>query len=106
MALERVFQASLIKELEALFPGCVILKNDAGYLPGVPDLLVLYRDMWAMLESKKSATAKRQPNQPYYVEKFGGMSFAAFIHPGNKETVLRELQQTFNAIGDARVSWR
>jgi len=48
--LESAFQANLIKELETLFVGCVILKNDANYIQGFPDLLILYKNNWAVLE--------------------------------------------------------
>ena len=51
--LESKFQANLIKELKKRFEGCVVLKNDAGYLIGIPDLLVLYEDKWAALECKR-----------------------------------------------------
>ena len=64
--LERNFQANLIQKLKRMFPGCIVMKNDASYKQGIPDLLVLYRDRWASLECKKSAGAKRQPNQEYY----------------------------------------
>jgi hypothetical protein len=91
--LERDYQAGLIKRIKRLLPGCVVLKNDSAYLQGVPDLTILYRDMWAMLEVKASPSAAHQPNQEYYVELLGEMSFAAFIHPQNEEEVLRDLQQ-------------
>lgn len=92
---ESKFQAHLIDTLTEMFPGCFILKNDPEYKQGVPDLIILYRDMWAMLEVKTSANAKERPNQRYYVEMLNDMSFAAFIHPDNEADVLYELQQAF-----------
>lgn len=95
--MESRFQRGLILKLEGLFPGCFILKNDPNYLQGVPDLLVLWGRHWAMLEVKASRTARPRPNQPYYVDLLGQMSFAAFIYPENEEDVLRDLQQAFSA---------
>lgn len=95
--LERDFQAGLIKELKVIFPGSIITKLDSGYIQGIPDLLILYKDKWAALECKKSARAKRQPNQEYYVGLMNEMSFSRFICPENKEEVLYELQQTFKS---------
>ena len=92
--LERDFQAKLIKEIKQIFKGCIVMKNDSSYIQGIPDLLILYRDKWAALEVKKSATAHHQPNQEYYVELMDEMSYASFIYPENKEEVLYELQQT------------
>lgn len=91
--LESGFQDRLIEKIEDLFPGCMVFKMDQ--IQGIPDLLVLYQDKWASLECKRSAGAKRQPNQEYYVEKMDEMSFARFISPENKEEVLDELQQIF-----------
>lgn len=95
--LERDFQAKLIRELKELFPGCIVMKNDSSYIQGIPDLLVLYRDNWASLECKKSVTAKKRPNQEYYVDLMDEMSFSRFICPENKEEVLHELQQAFGS---------
>lgn len=95
--LERAFQARLIKELKEIFEGCIVLKNDSSYIQGIPDLLVLYKDRWAMLECKKSSSAKKRPNQEYYVDLMDKMSFSRFICPENKEEVLHELQQTFES---------
>ena len=92
--LERDFQRNLIKELKDIFVGCIIMKNDSSYIQGIPDLLILYKDRWAALEVKKSATASHRPNQEYYVDKMNEMSYASFIYPENKEDVLDELQQT------------
>jgi len=95
MSLESEFQSGLKKELEALFPGCIILKNDPNYMQGIPDLLVLWGNKWAALEAKRAFNSRRQPNQPYYVQLMDEMSFAAFINPENKEDVLRDLQHAF-----------
>ena len=92
---ESKFQSDLKDDLKELFPGCIVTKLDSSYIQGIPDLLVLYKDKWATLECKKSANAKRQPNQPYYVDMMNEMSFSSFIYPENKEEVLRELQQAF-----------
>lgn len=93
--LESKFQADLKKELEKRFPGCIVTKLDSSYIQGIPDLLVLWRDKWAVLECKKNESAKKQPNQEYYVKKMNEMSFSKFIYPENKEEVLNDLQQAF-----------
>lgn len=93
--LESIFQAKLIKELKEMFPGCIVMKNDASYIQGIPDLLVLYNKKWASLEVKKSANASRQPNQEYYVDKMNEMSFSRFICPENRDEVLDELHLYF-----------
>ena len=95
--LESQFQAKLIKELKKLFPGCIVMKSDSGYLQGIPDLLILFNDKWAALECKPPAGAKKQPNQEYYVGKMDEMSFSRFICPENKEEVLHDLQQSFQS---------
>ncbi len=92
---ESKFQSDLKKELQDMFPGCMITKLDSGDIQGIPDLLVLYKDKWAVLENKRSVKASHQPNQDYYVDKMNGMSFASFIYPENKETVLGELREKF-----------
>lgn len=97
MKKENRFQAALIKELKVIFPGCMVLKNDSSYCQGIPDLLLLYKDHWAMLECKRSSSASHRPNQDYYIEKLGEMSYASFISPDNKERVLDELQQAFQS---------
>lgn len=97
MKRENQFQSALIKELKIIFPGCVVLKNDSSYCQGIPDLLILYKDRWAMLECKRSSSATHRPNQDYYIQKLGEMSYASFISPENKKEVLDELQQTLQS---------
>ncbi len=99
MVKEASYQASLIKKLKDLFPGCVVLKNDSGYLQGIPDITVLYRDKWAVLEVKASADSPERPNQKYYIDKLDSMSYSAFICPENEKAVLHDLQQTFGFDG-------
>lgn len=96
---ENRYQAKLIRKLEALFPGCVILKNDPQYRQGILDLTLFYGPTWACLEVKASATAAERPNQAYYVEQLNDMSFAAFIFPENEEEVLAALQEAFSSRG-------
>lgn len=93
--LESQYQSKLIAEIERRFPGCVILKNDPEYVNGIPDLLILFGNRWAMLEVKARATSPTRPLQPYWVERLDQMSFAAFIYPSNQEQVLRGLEQAF-----------
>lgn len=93
--LEKDFQAKLIKDLKKIFTGCLVMKLDSGYIQGIPDLLILYKNKWAVLECKKSANAKHQPNQDFYVDMLNKMSFSKFIYPENKEEVLNELRKAF-----------
>jgi hypothetical protein len=93
--LERDFQRSLVSELKALFVGCIVTKLDTSHIQGIPDLLILYKNKWATLECKRSASAKRQPNQLYYVDRMNEMSFSRFICPENREEVLNALKLYF-----------
>lgn len=95
MPLESDFQRKLKEDLRRLFPGCYILKNDANYMRGVPDLIILYKDKWAMLECKRAPKSSKRPLQDYHRDTLMEMSFAAFIQPENKGEVLHALQQVF-----------
>jgi Holliday junction resolvase-like predicted endonuclease len=101
---ENRYQAKLIKKLEKLFPGCVILKNDTSYRQGILDLLILWNDRWASLEVKDSETSSMRPNQEYYMERLDNMSFAAKIFPENEGEVLSALQQAFKSSRRTRIS--
>lgn len=104
--LERDFQRALIKELKAMFEGCIITKLNSGHIQGIPDLLILWGKHWATLECKQSAKANKRPNQEYYVKRMNDMSFSRFIFPENKEEVLHELEQAFRPGGKPRLSKR
>jgi hypothetical protein len=93
--LERDYQAGLIDRISMRFPGCFILKNDEQYIQGIPDLTILYGTYWVMLEVKKSAKEPYRPNQEYYLEVLGEMSYTATIFPENEAEVLDEVQSAF-----------
>ena len=105
---ENAFQSELIKEIKDRYPGCIVLKNDANYIQGFPDLTVLYEDKWAVLECKRSREEVEtpRPNQAYYVKRLDEMSYSSFIFPENKEQVLDELEQTFKPRRKSCVSKR
>lgn len=93
--LENRFKTNLVKELKSMFPGCIITHLDPNEVQGIPDLLILFENKWAVLEGKKSARASHRPNQSYYVELMNNMSFASFIYPENKDEVLDALYLHF-----------
>ena len=97
MRKESDFQNSLIYEIKQRLPGAIVIKLDAHYIQGIPDILILYKDRWASLECKKSEKATHRPNQEYYVEKMNKMSFSSFIFPENRTEVLNELQRALES---------
>lgn len=93
--LESEFQANLIKELEALIPGCMVLVKPGYYIQGFPDLMVLYKNMWVALECKQSATSDFQPNQEWWVSQLDEMGYAATIYPENSKEIIDEVLRSF-----------
>lgn len=94
---ENKFQGELIKELEEMFPGALIVKNDPNYRQGFPDLSIMYGKHWALLECKRSLDEEYQPNQEDYLQMADAMSFGRMICPENKEEVLHDLQRSFDS---------
>lgn len=94
---ESQFQAQLIKKLNKMLPGIIILKNDPNYIQGIPDLILLYKNRWAALEVKRGATASVRPNQAHYVRTMYAMSYAAFVYPENESEILSEVQRSLTA---------
>lgn len=95
MPIESSFQRKVLDRIQQDFPEAVILKNDSGYLQGIPDFVIFYYGCYAMLEFKASRNATVQPNQKYYVDLFSAWAYAAFVHPGNVEQVMYDLQLAF-----------
>lgn len=89
---ETLYQRRLISKLHSIIPDCFIIKNDPSLNQGMPDLLILVGNQWAMLEVKPFSKAPIQPNQEYYIEFFNEMAFASFIWPEIEEQVLHDLQ--------------
>lgn len=104
MKKESKFQSDLIKELKTIFPGCMVLKTDPNYIQGFPDLLILFKNMWAALECKREKASNHQPNQEAYVDLLNRMSFSSFIYPENKQEVLDGLQKAFRSKRKTRIS--
>lgn len=96
--LESEFQKELVKKLRVIFPGAIVLKNDSSYLQGIPDLSIMFKDQYAILEVKKSPKEPYQPNQEFYLEKIGEHTFTATIYPQNENEVLGSLQKFFNHV--------
>ena len=94
---ESDFQSDVIDEIQKTYDGCIVTKLDSGYIQGIPDFLILYKNRWAALEFKKDENAPPRPNQPYYVDRMNKMSFSRFIYPENKEEVMHDLQQAFES---------
>lgn len=95
--LESGFRLRVCARIKDMFPGCIIIITDPTTQQGIPDRIILWHNKWAALEFKQSRTAKKRPNQDYYVDIMDRMSFAAFIYPENEEEVLRELELAFTA---------
>lgn len=96
MKKESAFQSKLINDIKKRWPGSLVMKNDPNYIQGIPDLTVLYKDRWALLECKRSSNGAKQKNQDKYVEKCNEMSFSRFVYPENRDSVLDELEVHFN----------
>ena len=93
--LESAFQRKVIARLKLTFPNCIVQKENEQYRQGAPDLLILFKDKWAALETKRSKDAPHRPNQGYWVERMDKMSYASFIYPENEEQVFKELEEVF-----------
>jgi hypothetical protein len=101
---ESKFQADLVRELNEMFVDVIVMKLDSSYRQGIPDLLILHPNGWAVLEVKRSIDEPFQPNQEYYIDLLDQWSFAAMICPENKREVLNDLQSTFRSRRKTRVS--
>ena len=95
--LERDFQQLVRKQIQKVLPDSLTVKNDSGYIQGIPDLTVFCGDKWAFIEVKKSPNEKYQPNQEYYLDWANQRAFSATVFPENCDLVLDELYNYFNS---------
>lgn len=95
-SLESQFKKKIKKKIKDLFPDSIILPGDAKVVQGIPDMIILFSDLWAALEFKRSENASHRPNQEYYIDKMNNMSFASFICPENEDDVIKNLLSYFN----------
>jgi len=73
----------------------MVQKNDPNHRQGIPDLLILFRGKWALLEVKQSASASLRPNQQWYVDWAQRNSFGSFVFPENRDEVIKALYKHF-----------
>lgn len=91
---ENQYQLMLIKEIRSWDQDIFVFPMDGGDYQGFQDILILYKDMYALLEVKMAEDSHRQPNQDWYVEYFSQHVFSSFIWPEIEREVLNDLQHT------------
>lgn len=98
MALEKDYQERLIKKIKNMLNNdCIVLKNESFNHQGLPDLTILYRNRWAMLEVKASTESSHRPNQEWWINHINNTgAFAAFVYPENESYVLDILYKYLN----------
>ena len=94
---ENSYQAQLKKRIKERFKHAIVAKMNPNDIQGIPDLVVLFKNHWALLETKRDPQASKRPNQDFYVDFYNNWSFAAFINPENEEEVLNAMEQSFSA---------
>ena len=95
MKLESDFQKYFREALENILPGCIILKNDPTLRQGFPDLILLYKNKYAIFEMKRNSKSSKRPNQQYYIDYLGQWVIARIVSPENYKEVLNEVQRSF-----------
>lgn len=95
LKLESQFQSHLIKRIKSEFgeDNVIVLKNDPTYIQGIPDLTILGKKRWAMLECKRSKKASHQPNQDFYIAKAARLSYGKFIYPEDEDEIMDDLHR-------------
>ena len=102
---ESVLQKKVIDEISERLPEAIVIKNDANYLQGYPDLSVHYNGMFALLETKQHEDSSKRPNQEYYINKTNNEGgFARFINQENKDVILDEMERSFKTRRITRIS--
>jgi Holliday junction resolvase-like predicted endonuclease len=80
--MEKKLQSQIIKYLKS--KGAYVLKNDATYRQGVPDLAFWHSDLNGFIEVKADSKSPFQPLQQATIKKLQDMSiFCEVIHSEN-----------------------
>ena len=88
---EREYQPQVIARLQREYPAGIVMKNDAGYRQGYPDLIFTYGKT-IHLETKRDSTASFRPNQTYYISLINAQGgFARSIRPENEDEIFNEI---------------
>lgn len=89
--LERDYQPKVIERLQKEYPAGIVMKNDAGYRQGYPDLIFTYGKT-IHLETKRNSSASFRPNQTYYINLINAQGgFARSIRPENEDEIFDEI---------------
>lgn len=101
------YQKDIIDRIKEVLPGAIVLKNDSGYVQGIPDLSIFYGDKYAMLEVKKSEhdyIHNEQPNQEDYIQQFHDWGVCSyFIYPEVDDKVFADLTRYFGGAQNVSV---
>ena len=80
--MEKKLQAEIVRFLKG--KGAYVLKNDATYRQGVPDLAFWHPDLTGFIEVKANAKSPYQPLQKPTIAKLKGIGvFCEVIHTDN-----------------------
>lgn len=73
--------------------GARVIKQDPtiGKQKGLPDLLVLYKTRWMMLECKASSKSPFRPGQKQWLEDMGKWSYTRVVYPENLVIIKKEI---------------
>lgn len=109
MVLESAYKPQLMARIATRFArfGEVRFQHNDPNAPesqGIPDLTVFIGPTWSLLEVKRSEKSKKRPNQDWWIEHYGKITFTSLIHPQNEEEVLNALERSLEAGGTARIS--
>lgn len=91
---ENKYQADLVKEIRSWGDDFFVFPMDGSVYQGFQDILILYKDTYAVLEVKVAEDSEHQPNQDWYVQYFAQYVFSSFIWPEIEQEVLHDLQST------------
>lgn len=89
---ERKLQSEIIDFLKSR--GAYVMKNDASYRQGVPDLSFWHPDLSGFIEVKLNEKSHYQPLQKATIKKLQDMGiFCEVIHSENWDTWITRLDQ-------------